>query len=382
MSVQIPKLDHARIPDDAEAIRSQVRSFLTDALAGKSHADRAMSWMGYDAAFSEALGARGWIGMTLPSAYGGGGKSAFMRYVVSEELLAAGAPVAAHWIADRQSAHLILKFGSEDQRRKYLPAICRGALYFCIGMSEPGAGSDLAGITTSATKTDKGWVLRGAKVWTTNAHRSHAMIVLARTDPNASRHAGLSQFIVELDKPGISVSPIRDMTGEAHFNEVVFDDVELEDDCLIGDQGQGWTQVMAELAFERSGPERFLSSIELLKVLIARVGHTPGAHGAELIGRLTARLVALRQMSLSVTAQLGGGNDPSWAASCVKDLGTSFEQDIPELAQSIIDCEPSRFGDDFERVLAYTLAASPSFSLRGGTREILRGIIARGIGLR
>jgi len=344
--------------------------------------------MGFDPVFSRKMAERGWIGMAVPTQYGGSDVGPFARYIVVEELLAAGAPVSAHWIADRQSAQQILHFGTDEQKQFYLPPICRGESYFCIGMSEPNSGSDLASIKTRAVRDGDRWVLNGQKLWTTNAQHSHYMIALVRTsqlnsDQKSSRHEGMSQFIVDLRLPGITIRPIRDLVGNEHFNEVFFDDVVLSADALIGVEGKGWDQCTAELAFERSGPERFLSSIALVHALIDAVGPTPDALQAREIGRITARMMSLRNMSLSVTAQLAAGENPAWAASCVKDLGTTLEQEIPELAHLLLDDVPSvAGGSDYAQVLAYMIQSAPAFSLRGGTREILRGIIARGLGLR
>lgn len=381
--MSIDQFKFSPIPPEAEAVRAEVRRFLAEALADYPPSRRAESWMGFDAAFSRRLGERGWIGMALPKRYGGAEASPFVRYVVVEELLAAGAPVSAHWFADRQSGPQILHYGTDAQRAFHLPAICRGERFFCIGMSEPNSGSDLASIRTSARRAGDKWVVNGQKVWTTNAHRSHYMIALVRTDPDSKRNDGLSQFIIDLSLPGITIRPIKDLTGATHFNEVFFDGLTLDADALIGTEGQGWAQVTAELAFERSGPERFLSSIALLETLIAEIGREPDALQAREIGRLAARLVTLRQMSLAVTAQLAAGRNPAWEASVVKDLGTGFEQEIPELAQLLLDVAPATRGaSEHARVLAYLTQEAPSFSLRGGTREILRGIIARGMGMR
>lgn len=381
--MSIDQFTFSPIPPEAEAIRADVRAFLAEALAGYPPTRRAESWMGFDAQFSRRLGARGWIGMALPKRYGGADASPFTRYVVIEELLAAGAPVSAHWFADRQSGPQILHYGTEAQKEFHLPAICRGEQFFCIGMSEPNSGSDLASIKTSARRVGDTWVVNGQKVWTTNAHRSHYMIALVRTSVDSKRNEGLSQFIIDLSLPGITIRPIKDLTGATHFNEVFFDDLTLDADALIGTEGQGWAQVTAELAFERSGPERFLSSIALLHTLIGEIGGEPDALQAREIGRLTARLITLRQMSLAVTAQLAAGRNPAWEASVVKELGTTFEQELPELAQLLLEALPTtRGGSEHARVLAYLTQEAPSFSLRGGTREILRGIIARGLGMR
>jgi alkylation response protein AidB-like acyl-CoA dehydrogenase len=376
-------LRYSRLPPITEELRQEVRAFLGEALVDFPAVRRADSWMGFDAQFSRRLGQRGWIGMTLPERYGGRQASAFARYVVIEELLAAGAPVSAHWIADRQSAPMLLRYGTEAQKERFLPDICRGDSYFCIGMSEPGSGSDLASISTRARRSAAGWILNGRKVWTTNAHRSHFMITLARTqDKSAERHRGMSQFIVDLKRPGITVRPIRDLTGDEHFNEVVFDNVELSEEELVGAEGEGWAQVTAELAYERSGPERILSCMALVNTLVDRVGRSPDALQARELGRVAARLFTLRNMSIAVTAQLQAGENPAVAAACVKDLGVTLEQEIPEIAQAIEQLEPSSEGTDYQKVLAHLTQLAPSFSLRGGTREILRGIIARSLELR
>ena len=378
------QLDLLDLPPAAGPLREEVRGWLREALAGTPAARRARSWGGFDPEFSRRLGERGWIGMTWPRRYGGGERSALERLVVLEELLAAGAPVAAHWVADRQSGPLLLRYGSEGQRERLLPRMARGELVFCIGMSEPGAGSDLAAIRSRAERVSGGWRLRGSKLWTSNAHRSHYMIGLFRTRPEAeSRHEGMSQLLVDLATPGITVRPIRDLSGDEHFCEVVFEDALVPEEALLGAEGAGWAQVMAELAFERSGPERYLSSFQLLLELVRAAGPAPEPALAAGIGRLVAHLATLREMSLAVAGCLAAGRDPSLEAALVKDLGTSFEQEIPEVAHALLGRAPRpEGGDDFEQVLGFLTQTAPSFSLRGGTREVLRGIIARGLGLR
>jgi len=377
------------LPDEAEALRADVRAFLREVLPDYPLTQRMKSWMGFDATFTRALAEQGWIGMTWPKAYGGQGRSALERYVLAEELIAAGAPVLAHWTADRQSGPLILQFGTEAQKQTYLPPITRGESYFCIGMSEPDSGSDLAATRTRGEAVTGGWRVNGTKLWTTNAHRCHWMIALVRTEAGSERQHGLSQIIMDLQAPGVTVRPIRDLAGESHFNEVVFEDVFVPEDRVIGAPGNGWQQVMAELAFERSGPERYLSSAALLTAMIGWAGPHPQARAAECIGRFMADVVVLRQMSLSVAGRLQRGEDPQIEASCVKELGTLFEQALPEAAHAVFDQVPcvDAEGEASECeaaacVLAYLTQVVPSFSLRGGTREILRGIIARGLGVR
>jgi Acyl-CoA dehydrogenase, N-terminal domain/Acyl-CoA dehydrogenase, middle domain len=376
----------AQLPEEAQAFRKEVREFLATNLEPAAPAVRARTWMGFDAAFSRRLGERGWVGITLPARYGGAGLDAFRRFVLVEEMLAAGAPVAAHWIADRQSGPLINKFGTEAQKDFYLPRICRGEAFFCIGMSEPNSGSDLASVRTRATRVDGGWRLSGRKIWTTNAHRSHYMIALVRTSgAPEDRQGGLSQLIVDLSLPGIDIRPIVDLTGDAHFSEVTFDDVFLAEDALIGDEGSGWMQVNAELAFERSGPERLYSSIVLLDTWLASLRKTGlcSPSDAALIGGFATQLATLRSLSVAVTTKLARGESPVVEAALVKDIGTEFEQSIPAAIEAAIAADPAHAVDaELYRTLAYLSQISPTFSLRGGTREILRGMIARGLGLR
>ncbi|MGJ7566410.1 acyl-CoA dehydrogenase family protein [Variovorax sp. GB1R11] len=377
----------ARLPDEAEAFRHEVRAFLATNLEPAPPVVRARTWMAFDAAFSRRLAQRGWVGITLPASYGGAGLDAFRRFVLVEEMLAAGAPVAAHWIADRQSGPLINKFGTEAQKDFYLPRICRGEAFFCIGMSEPNAGSDLASVRTRATRVEGGWRLTGRKIWTTNAQRSHFMIALVRTSgAPEDRQGGLSQLIVDLSLPGIQIRPIVDLTGDAHFSEVSFDDVFLKEDALIGDEGSGWMQVNAELAFERSGPERLYSSVVLLDTWmqsLRKTGFTPA--DATLLGNFTTQLATLRSLSVAVSTKLARGESPVVEAALVKDIGTEFEQAIPAAIEAAVAADPTRAADvdaDLHRAIAYLSQISPTFSLRGGTREILRGMIARGLGLR
>ncbi|MPS76810.1 MAG: acyl-CoA dehydrogenase [Achromobacter sp.] len=381
----IETLELTALPAADEALRVDVRAFLADTLDGLEPDERARSWMGFDAGFSRQLAARGWLGLTLPREFGGAQRGHYARFVLSEELLAAGAPVSAHWIADRQSAPLILKVGTPAQKAYYLPRICRAEAFFCIGMSEPGAGSDLASIRTRAQPANGGWRLNGGKIWTTNAHRSHYMIALVRTSGTPEdRHQGLSQMIVDLSLPGVTTRPIQDLTGDAHFSEVFFDEVELPADALIGEEGAGWAQVNAELAFERSGPERLYSSIALLECWLTHCrAQADDAVSRVTLGDILTQMAVLRAMSLGVAAKLASGASPATEAALVKDLGTELEQRIPRLIGDALGRHPDAPPPlPLLRTLAYLEQIAPTFSLRGGTREILRGIIARGLGLR
>jgi alkylation response protein AidB-like acyl-CoA dehydrogenase len=371
----------------AEQVRAEVREFLAAERAAGTFETHVDTWLsGVDPAFSRKLGERGWLGMTWPKQYGGHERSAMERYAVTEELLAAGAPVAAHWIADRQSGPNLLTYGTEKQRAEILPRIAAGECFFVIGMSEPDSGSDLASIRTKAVRNGDGdWVVNGAKVWTSNAHVSHYGIVLVRTSPlgTANRHAGMSQLLVDLSLPGITINPIRILDGGHHFNEVVFDDVVVPGDMLLGEEGNGWHQVTAELAFERSGPERFLSTYPLVAEFARRVAESGDPAAVATLGRIAARILALRQMSLRIAAALDRGELPNIPAALVKDVGTTFEGDVIEEIRRVVDVTPSLDSPDpLGRALAEAQLHAPGYTLRGGTNEILRGIVARGLGLR
>jgi acyl-CoA dehydrogenase len=370
-------------PDGAlAALRAEVRAFLAETIPDLPPQTRAKSWSGYDPEFSRALGARGWIGMTWPKAYGGQERSMLERYVVLEELLAAGAPVGGHWVAERQSGPLLMRYADKSVAQDIVPRITRGEVRFCIGMSEPDSGSDLASIRTRADRVDGGWVVNGTKLWTSNAHQSQYMIALVRTERGVDdKHKGLSQFLVDMQSDGLQVRPIRNLAGNEGFNEVVFDNVFVPDRMLIGQEGDGWAQVTAELTFERSGPERYLSSYALLAEMVDHADAADSRHNVE-IGYLVAELSNLRQMSRGIAAMLHRGENPQLAAANVKDMGALFEQRIPEVAHQLFGNELRRAGDPFMATQAYLTQTVPSFSLRGGTREILRGIIAKGLGVR
>jgi alkylation response protein AidB-like acyl-CoA dehydrogenase len=281
---------------------------------------------------------------------------------------------------------LIFRKGTEEQKRDILPGIARGEVYFCIGMSEPDTGSDLASVRTRAAPVQGGYLVNGTKVWTSFAHKSTHMILFCRTGaPDGSdRHGGVSQFVVDLkNTPGIKISPIYALTGEHHFNEVVFQDVFLPQSALLGREGDGWNQVTSELALERSGPERFLSSFTLVVELIRALGPNPSTQAEIAIGRLSSHIMTLRRLSRSVAGMLQAGENPAVQAALVKDLGALVEQEIPEIARLLVEAEPqAESTQNYIAVLTHVMMHAPSFSLRGGTREILRGIIARGLGLR
>jgi acyl-CoA dehydrogenase len=378
--------DQVRLPEAAQALRREVRAFLADEVAaGTFDPRRGVPTHVFDAAFSRKVGARGWIGMTWPRRYGGGERSFLERYVVTEEFRIANAPVGLHFTADRQSGPMLLRHGSERIKAEILPRITRGECCFCIGMSEPGSGSDLFAAQTRATRCDGGWRVTGTKIWTTAAHRADYMIGLFRTSPRTrdDRRHGLTQFLVDMRAPGITVSPISDMSGRREFDEVVFDDAFMPDAHVLGEIDGAWQQATSELAYERSGPERFLEIAYLVFELVRVLGERPDARGAEGIGRMVAQLHALRRMSVSVAGMLEAGKEPTLEGSIVKDLGTTWQQSLPPRVRDLAAfAGPGKDREVFDALLDYATLAAPKLTIQGGTTEILRGIIARGLGLR
>jgi len=324
-----------RLPPDVEELRAEVRAFIKEKLPTIKSDDRPKTWLSFSPEFSKMLGARGWIGITWPKQYGGSEKSFLHRYVLTEELLGNGAPAGSHWAADRQSGPSILRFGTEELKQSILPRITKGECYFTVGMSEPDAGSDLAAVRTRADRIDGGWLVNGAKIWTSGAHCSHYMITLLRTSgAREDRHRGLSQMVIDLSSPGITIRPIINLNGKHEWSEVVFRDCVVPSFMLLGNEGDGWMQVTSELAHERCGPERFLTNVYLLGELVKLVGSQPGRDARAAVGKLAARLWSLRQMSLSVAGMLEGGKAPLIEGAMTKDLGIHFEQDLPEVART------------------------------------------------
>ncbi|WAH36214.1 acyl-CoA dehydrogenase family protein [Alicyclobacillus dauci] len=372
----------AQIPKEAEKLRLEIRQLLKE--EQEHFLPSCDAWLGgFSPEFSKKLGQMGYIGMTWPKKYGGHERSQFERYVVIEELLAAGAPVAAHWIADRQMAPLILRHGNEEQKMRFVPEIAKGNSYWAIGMSEPNAGSDLAAVQSKLEPDGDGFRLSGQKLWSSGAHACHYMMALVRSSSaGKTRHEGLSNVVVDFTDECVEIRPIYLMNGEHHFNEVIFHDVFIPKENVIGEIGDGWRQVTEELAFERSGPERFLSTFPLLTTLVEATKSNPQLFSSE-IAPLIAELTALRELSLSIAGVLGNGGNPAVEAALVKDAGTTFERKVTEVAERIFETVPEQGNAErFSHLLAQALMHGPGFTIRGGTNEILRGIVARGLGLR
>lgn len=368
-----------RVRDERLALRDAVAGMLRRwRLAGRFE-PRCDAWLyGYDPSFSTLLAEQGWIGMAWPPAYGGAGRSYRERLIVTEELLRAGAPAAAHWIADRQIGPSIFAYGSKALKTEMLPAIAKAEARFCLGMSEPEAGSDLAAVRTRAERVRSGWRLYGQKVWSSNAHRSNFAYVLARTDGSPGEHEGLTEFILDMNQSGIDVRPIEDLQGEKHFCEIFFDGAFVPDSYVLGEIGCGWRQVVTQLSFERGGTERILSTYPLLASLTRLVHGGMIADRQHQIGRLVATLAALRQLAWDYATRLDEGQASAATAAMVKYLGTRFEVEVIETARRVAgEFLLESVDEEFARMWRGALLASPGFAIRGGTSQVLAVLIAR-----
>jgi alkylation response protein AidB-like acyl-CoA dehydrogenase len=365
------------------ALQTKVRAFLETHLARGTFTPGLGMSAPKDPAFSRLLAEQGWLGMALPARYGGGDRGAVDRFVVVEELLRWGAPVGHHWTAERQTGPVINRFGTDAQKERFLPGICRGELSFSIGMSEPDAGSDLASVKTRATKAEGGWLLNGTKIWTSGAHENDWIVVLCRTGAEEDRHEGLSQLLVDLQSEGVQANPIPFLDGTHHFNELVLTDVFVPDELVLGSVGMGWAQNTSELAFERGGPDRWISTYLVVELFVReRVGAAPAVSVVELIGDVTARWWGLRQLSLSVARLIDQGQAPSIESATEKEMGTRFEQEVLERLVDLVEDEmlldpPS--DSLFDRLLTTARLTTPAVTIRGGTIEILRTVVARGL---
>ncbi|MEH6637860.1 MAG: acyl-CoA dehydrogenase family protein [Porticoccaceae bacterium] len=380
------RFPHVQMPPEATALRKEVREFLAEEIANGGFVPMADCWASaMSAEFSRKVGQRGWLGMTWDKKYGGHGRTFLERYVVTEEMLAAGAPVMAHWVADRQSGPQLIKNAEPEIRDAIIPRIVSGDCFCAIGMSEPNTGSDLASVATKAEKVEGGWKVNGTKLWSTGAHGCDYMITLLRTSPldTSARHQGLSQFLIDLKAPGVDIRGIADIGGQVHFNETNFEDVFVPDDYVLGEVGGGWNMVVGELALERSGPERFLSTFIVLQEAMRLLVNNPTEQTKEVLGQVVAKIKTLRRMSLGIAGLLQEGASPEMEAALVKDMSTNFERELLEklrkvLPQNILATSegllPGLLRDGILRV--------PSSTLRGGTNEVLKGMIARQLGMR
>lgn len=368
-------------PEPLAALRAEAQAVAAEATAGRPILED--SWVaGFDPEFSRELGRRGWLGMTWPVEDGGHGRTALERFVVAETLITAGAPIAASWVGDRQIGPTLLASGSPEQRERLLPGMVSGTETWCIGMSEPDSGSDLASLRTRAAEQAGGWVIEGSKLWTSFAGEADWCYLIARTDPDAPAHLGLSEFAVDMSAPGISVRPVRDMTGASHFCEVTFEGVTVGADVLIGAPHGSWRQLMRQLEHERGGIDRLASNHALFLAARARLDRAARLREEDEAGRDSdgREDLVLRQELADLEARYRIGRllvlretlrqAPAGFSAATKVFCTELEQ---RTAACIARC----FGPEATLAgrVARAMCYSPAYTIQGGTSEILRNVI-------
>ncbi len=251
---------------EQDRLRSDARRFA--AAAAEQFGSFDDCWVnGFSRGVARALARKGWIGISWPAALGGGGRPKIERLILAEELLTAGVPVGSAWFADRQIGPSLIEHGTRDQQERYLPGILAGESTWCIGMSEPNAGSDLASIRTTAKKVGASWLVNGQKVWTSFAAEADFCYLICRT--GGSGYRGLSELVVPMTAPGVIVRPIKDMSARVHFCEVLFTDVVVPAENLVGIEGGAFKQAMRQLDHERGGIDRLVSNHALYRAALA-----------------------------------------------------------------------------------------------------------------
>lgn len=348
-------------PDGSDGLRLSVRVFLREQEFDPRCDSR---WTGFDSGFSRRLGARGWLGMGWPERYGGGDGSPMDRHVVIEELLAAGAPLAAHWVGDSVLGPLLLRYGTEEQKERLLPAIARGDRYFCEALPEGGATSS----SVVVRRGDGGFRVTGSEISAFHAHRAHYLLM-----PAPRGHRGALHFIVDLASPGVAVRPSGAPIGPDLLCAVALHDVLVPDAMVIACDREDGSRVVAVPELVNGGPEDFLGAFPLLRQTV-EVAPAGNRHAAEEIGRLTARLWALRRLSLSVAGADDAGASPALEGALVEALGARFERDVERAARTL--ARPLA-GGPLAELLSQAVLSVPR-AMPGGISGTPSGI-ARGI---
>ncbi|HUF33994.1 MAG TPA: acyl-CoA dehydrogenase family protein [Acidimicrobiales bacterium] len=352
------------LPDELEKLRLEAEEVAVAAAADLEIKED--SWINsHDRAFSEELGDRGWLGMTWPKEYGGGERTALERFLVFEAMIANGAPIAATWFCDRQMGPSLLAFGTEDQKRRFLPDMIAGKAAWCIGMSEPDSGSDLASLRTRAERDGDDFVINGQKVWTSFAALADYCYLICRTNPEGKAHQGLSELIVPMDTPGIEVRPITDMTTNSHFCEVMFDDVRVPASNLVGELNGSWKQTMSQLEHERGGIDRLLSNRALYRDSLPRADMADPR-----IRQEVAALESFYRIGRHLILREVLGQAPKGWSALTKTAATTFEQRVAEFCARVHGPE-TMLWNRVSRAVCY----APAYTIMGGTNNVLRNII-------
>ncbi len=384
-----------KFTEEQEEFRQEVRGFLEEELRQGSFKPSCDAWIqGYSPEFTKKVAQRGWIGLTWPKEFGGQGRSNIDRLVLTEEMLRYGAPAACHWIAERQIGRAIIAFGTEEQKRELLPKILRGEAYVGLGMSEPEAGSDLASLQTRAVEDGDDYIINGQKMWTSCARLMNYIYLVARTDPEAPKHRGISEFVIDASLPGITIKPTIDITGTEAWGEVFYDGVRVSKKYLIGQKNRGFYQILNQLDYERAGLERLMGNYPLFDAIIQFTKETK-RKGKPLsqdilirhkLAQLQIEFEIGRLLTYRVAMVMDEGRAPNWEAAMAKAYCTDFEQCLADTATKILGLYGQLVTESkWAPILGMapdSYLGSKGYSLQGGTSEVLRNIVAlRGLGL-
>jgi len=384
-----------KLSEEQQKFRQEVRDFLEEELRQGLWEPSCDAWiMGFDPAFTKRVTQRGWIGLTWPKECGGQGRSFVDRLIITEEMLRYGAPAACHWFADRQIGGAIVHYGTDEQKNEILPKILKGEAYVGLGMSEPEAGSDLASLKTRAIEDGDDFIIDGQKVWTSGGSHMNWIYLVARTDPEAAKHRGISEFFFETNLPGITIRPIVDITGGVHFNEVFLDGVRVPKKYLIGEKNRGFYQILNQLDYERSGMERLMANYPLFEALIQYTKENK-RNGKPLseepvirskLAQLKIELEIGRLHMYRVALVMDEGRAPNWESAMSKAYGTAFEQRLAGTAIEILglygQLAPESKLVPLRGMAYHSYLSSKGYSLQAGTSEILKNILAaRKLGL-
>ncbi len=386
---------HFRFTQEQERFRQEVRDFLKVALVdvARDASDGEPEEAHVSEAFSRSLAEKRWIGLSWPREYGGQALGHIERFIYTEEMTYHQAPMGYHNIAERQMGPSIIVSGNDYQKQTYLPGIAQAEMSMCIGYSEPNAGSDLAGVETTAVRDGDDYIINGQKMFTSGAHRNDYIWLATRTNPEAPKHRGVSVFLVPLNAPGVDVQPLWTMAG-SRLNHVFFDNVRVNARELVGEEDRGWYVVAANLDFERSGIERVTAN-QLLFEEVTRYARTAGSNGHSIIddpvigNRIAETAIEYtvgRMLAFRVAWLASRGESPNYEASVSKVFGSELSQRTSQVAMQVLGlygqvAESAAWAKLQGRVLKhYHLAISDT--IRAGSSEVQRNIIAtRGLGL-
>ncbi|MEE2683072.1 MAG: acyl-CoA dehydrogenase family protein [Actinomycetota bacterium] len=324
------------------------------------------SWInGYSKEFSKVLAAEGWLGMTWPVEYGGGGRPGIERMIVAEEMMKVGAPIAASWIADRQMGPSICQYGTEGQQKQFLPEMLTGESTWCIGMSEPDSGSDLASLQTTAVRDGDHYVVNGQKIWTSIAAYSDYCYLIVRTSHEGPPHRGLSELIVPMDSTGIEVRTIVDAVRNEHFCEIFFTDVKVSTENLVGEENKAFAQTMSQLENERGGIDRLMSNWMLFEKACEKADKEN-----PLVRQEIAQLETGYRIGRNLVYRGAMGQSMPGFSAATKCFCTEHEQRVANFASRVLG--PSAVsGEMMEESIAY----APAYTIQGGTSDVMRNIL-------